>query len=385
MRILAVSSLLPDAAQPSHGIHNARLIRELASAHDVRLLIARMQRIGQPAPRCWQACSEDTPFSPVFCPIRYVPKIGSYINHRLFAYDLHRALRGVNRSFQPQIVLAPWLYPDACGVQIAAAPLSLPVIPVAQGTDAHQYLDFATRRRAMLKHLGKSPAIATRSADLRNRLIQAGFEAERVQTIYNGVNLSRFSPGPRALSSSTFRLLYVGNFYPIKNPLLPITALESIRQLAPDLDVSLTMIGDGELFEQAKSLIAQADLSNQISLAGRQPPNEVARFMQEADLLLVPSRNEGIPNVLREAFACGTPAVATHVGGIPEVLTENFLGSLVPDNDAQAMAHAILRQHQGGADRARIHMHAQQYSWKQCVDRYTSLFEDALANTAITS
>ena len=122
--------------------------------------------------------------------------------------------------------------------------------------------------------------------------------------------------------------------------------------------------------------VAARGLGGRVVLAGERPPTEVVRFMQAADVLAVPSRNEGIPNVIREAFACGLPVVATRVGGIPEVLDQPFLGRLVEWGREDAMARAlgeVVARETSEADR--IREYAARFSWEETVAEYVRVLE----------
>ena len=99
--------------------------------------------------------------------------------------------------------------------------------------------------------------------------------------------------------------------------------------------------------------------------------------MQAADVLCVPSKQEGVPNVILEAFACGLRTVATRVGGIPEVLDKEFLGRLVPSADVDALAKALGQTLMESPDRDAILRHAAQFSWECTTERYMSVLEEA--------
>src|SRR5213075_2894096 len=100
----------------------------------------------------------------------------------------------------------------------------------------------------------------------------------------------------------------------------------------------LVMIGDGPLAEKARQLAGRIGTRAQVVFAGRHDPASVARHMQAADVLALPSWNEGVPNVILEAFACGLPVVASRVGGIAEVLDQPALGTLVAAGNCDALA-----------------------------------------------
>jgi glycosyltransferase involved in cell wall biosynthesis len=92
--------------------------------------------------------------------------------------------------------------------------------------------------------------------------------------------------------------------------------------------------------------------------------------MQAADVLCLPSQNEGLPNVILEAFACDLPVAATRVGGVPELVTADFLGRLVAPNDPLAMAEALGRLIKADRTPGAVAQHAQKFSWPAAACAY---------------
>src|SRR5690606_24493126 len=95
--------------------------------------------------------------------------------------------------------------------------------------------------------------------------------------------------------------------------------------------------------EELQFLISDLGLQDSVSLMGRMPQAEVFKMMGEASLLLLPSLEEGVPNVVVEAMALGLPVISTDCGGVPELIEDSVNGWIVPTRDAQAMAGAIVR------------------------------------------
>ena len=100
--------------------------------------------------------------------------------------------------------------------------------------------------------------------------------------------------------------------------------------------------------------------------------------MNAADVLALPSRNEGVPNVILEAFASGLSVVASRVGGIPEVLDRDFLGRTFPAGDTEALAAALDQQLASPQDPAAIRRHGERFSWPACAARCQEILLSAL-------
>lgn len=382
MKLLFVSNLFPDASAPGHGQDNATVLHHLARHCEIRVI--------SPRPllpfKSWRGRTprdEDKIFQPLYVRTFYVPKFGGPWNHRLMARALRDPVQRVHAEFPYQVVLGAWVYPDACALDLLGMELHAPLVAIAQGTDVHSYLGMPLRRHAIVQALGRTAATITRSRDLATRLREAGVSGLKLRPIYNGADTAIFRPGDAlaarkelGLPLDSQMILYVGNFLPVKNPLLLVSAHAKFSRLSAE-PCELVMIGTGPLEKKVRRLADKLGFGANVRLVGRKPPPEVARFMQAADVLCVPSKLEGVPNVILEAFACGLRVVATRVGGISEVLDKDFLGRLVPSADADALEKALGQTLMESPDREAILKHAAQFSWEKTTERYLSVLEEA--------
>jgi glycosyltransferase involved in cell wall biosynthesis len=110
-------------------------------------------------------------------------------------------------------------------------------------------------------------------------------------------------------------------------------------------------------------------------MPGRKSPTEVARHMQAADLLCMSSHNEGLPNVILEALACGLRVVSTNVGGINEVVNAGALGGFVNEPTPNNFAAAITDVLSHPAEQDKILAHASQFSWDKAASAYMELLQ----------
>lgn len=384
MKIIAVTNLFPDAGQPTLGIHNARLLHALAQAHEVRVIALRQclpWKRGQWSPR-----TGDAPLQPRFVRTSYVPCIGSRANPSLYALALRRPLSVLHRDFRADVILAPWLFPDACAMARITRVSGVPLVGVGMGTDVHQYRHDPVRLKTMQRDL-RGCRIITRSKQLAHEVDAMGIPGATATPIYNGVDLDTFHPGDKlearkrlGLPADAPVLLFVGKLSAIKQPVLAARAVAQLRGQAAFSGAKLVMVGQGELRATLQGTPGNGDW---LTLPGQLPPERICQYMQAADALLVTSRNEGVPNVMREAFACGCPAVATHVGGIPELMTQPFLGGTCQPEPAEDMparfAEAIALCLRADHPAVRIRAHAEaEYSWQRCREAYTQVLEAAV-------
>ncbi len=367
-RLLFISNLFPDSREPYRGLDNATILHALAAeGWSVQVLALRpsLPLVGRNAePRAM-----DANLSPRFIRVPYVPRFGSRVNHRLYAGALKPHLRSLRGSFD--VALTSWIYPDSCAVARVA---DFPFVSIAQGSDVHQYLKDVVRRKIIISHMPKAAAIITRSADLARQLGVAGLDAAKIHPVYNGIDLTNFRPpeaGEKEALKTEFGLpgdapliLFVGNFLPVKNPGFVIEGHRALRRMIPQS--WLALIGGGPMETEMRAQSGQ-----NTKFVGRKDAVEVARWMRAADCLVLPSLNEGVPNVILEAFASGLPVVASRVGGIPEVLNENY-GRLITPGPSQ-LAEGVLEVLAAKLDPAKLAEYGRTFTWEKTTARYSEL------------
>ncbi len=170
--------------------------------------------------------------------------------------------------------------------------------------------------------------------------------------------LCNFFPDPDAISGL---VLAAGRLSPEKGFAVLIDAAATIvRQRR---DIGFVLCGDGCCREELKNRAARVGLTGRFVFAGHR--RDVAELMAGADLVVIPSYTEGLPNVALEAAVAGIPVVATAVGGVPEAVLDGQTGHLVPPGDASALAQRICdlldhperRRQFGAAARQRMERH----------------------------
>jgi len=230
---------------------------------------------------------------------------------------------------------------------------------------------------------GQSRRIVTTGEKLRAQVIEeAGVAPGLVVSVPTGIDLARFAPGDRAAARRTTGLasgkLVVGIVATLRSWKGHRYLIEAIAAMARE-DVELAIVGDGP---QREALEAQARAANIVArFAGNQ--DDVAPWLQSFDLFCLPSyANEGVPQALMQAMACGLPVVTTDVGSIGEIVTDGVTGLLVKPEDASAIRAALetllrdepLRRSLGEAAAARAR---ERFGESQMVERMIAAFEAA--------
>ena len=327
MRILFFSNLHPTPWHPGRGVFNAGLVEGLrAAGHDVTVVVPVDWREQQGSP---QAAVPEARF------VAWLhPRLG-----RRDPWD-----RWVARSSAPDVVLAGWAHPDgAVGIRLARE-LGVPAAILAGGSDLLLLPRSPRRRRVIARTLASADLVLTHGRHLRDAALALGADATRTVAFYRGVNHDRFSPGSRiearlqlGLLPEARYLLSVGNMVAVKGLDILVEALA--RPELAELDWQWVHIGDGNARVPLHRQVEAAGIGGKVRFAGRQPQDRLVTWYRAADLQVLPSRSEGVPNVLLEGLACGLPFVASTVGGVPEIAPDPAW--CVPPGDPAALAAAI--------------------------------------------
>lgn len=168
-------------------------------------------------------------------------------------------------------------------------------------------------------------------------------------------------------------LLYVGVLIPRKGVHLLLEAFAKARRRNPE--ARLVIVGSSqENPEYAEMLRDQAQaMGGSVEFHGPVAADQLAREMARARSLVLPSSSEGLGRVIFEAMACGTPAIATRVGGMPDMVHDGETGLLVPADDQDALVSAVERALLHGDDMARMGANAREFARRFfSTDRYVA-------------
>lgn len=145
------------------------------------------------------------------------------------------------------------------------------------------------------------------------------------------------------LSSDDRILLYVGRMSPEKDPILALKILDALKASGLLTQrIRLVMIGSGVLKREVEAAANRLGVEDDVRLLGLKPRTEVARWMQEADILLLTSYFEGFPVVLAEAAECGLPIICTEITGVHDLVINGRNGYVVPSRAPKDFVAPIL-------------------------------------------
>jgi len=382
--LLTYSTLFPNREQPVHGLFVEERLRQLLGTGRIAASViapvpwfpfgapvfgsyARFARVPRSEQRNGLTISHP----------RYalLPKIGMLSAPFLMAAstvaDVRRALAsGADRP----IVDAHYLYPDGVAAALIARALDLPLVLTARGSDVNLIARHPLARRMLLWAIRRSRATVTVSAALKAALVAFGADERKLHVIRNGVNLARFAPRDRAVARRRvgvdgFVVLTVGKLDENKGHHLVVDALSHCP------GATHLIVGEGPWRDGLARRAASAGIGGRVRLLGAVGHDELPDYYAAADVLVLASAREGMPNVVLEALACGLPVIATDVGGVAEILQGAPACTLLAERSSEAVARALAAVAAASSDRDAVRRHAERFGWEAVASAQLEVLE----------
>jgi L-malate glycosyltransferase len=332
VRVLITPEWYPDAARPFFGVFCREQARATARTHDVVVLTwiydptlrapFRIEREHEDGFRTFR--------------IRFrgsrIPRSPGAFKLAGIAAVLLRLRRG---GWRPDVIHAHEYVAGRVALLLGSV-LRCPVVV------SEHYGGFArgvvpADDRAAAREVFERAAIVCPVSDDLERHLRSLAPAARYETVPNVVDDEVFHPAETRSDGDALRLVAVGNLVEVKGHRF---LLEAMTRLRAKRKVTLDLIGDGELRGDLDALAVRLGLDGDVRFLGQRPKPEVAERVRAADVFVLPSLGENMPCALLEALACGVPAVASRVGGVPEVLDESS-GVMVEPGSAAALAAGV--------------------------------------------
>ena len=258
--------------------------------------------------------------------------------------DLHAAwkLSRIVKQMRPDVIHAH----DPHAVAISALALSLLTSGKCPGLVASRRVAFHLKTNAFSKwknHQVNCFIAATKA--IRDTLLEDGIDADRIEVIYEGIDLHRFDAEPPAKIHAE---LWLPTHAPVVGSVSALTQEKGHKHLIDAAalvvrevpDARFVVLGEGDLRPALERQIHELHLEKHVFLPGFRA--DVLAFIKSFDLFVMPSLAEGLGTSLLDAMAAAKATVASDTGGIPEAVSHGETGLLVPPRDHQALADAIV-------------------------------------------
>jgi glycosyltransferase involved in cell wall biosynthesis len=175
-------------------------------------------------------------------------------------------------------------------------------------------------------------------------------------------------------------VLFVGRLEEIKQVDILVESMVSLKDKFP---VRLLLAGDGTKYEPLKKLVNRLHLSSAVKFLGKVSHDDIHLYYNIADVLVLPSKMEGVPMVILEALACGTPVVASAVGGIPDLVRTGENGMLLETVTHETIGDGITAVRQMNCQRYAVSSTVSKWSAVSVAEELSSIFQKLLMNKGI--
>ena len=286
---------------------------------------------------------------------------------------------GLARRFKPDVTLAFFGMPSGAIAWLLKALYRIPYVVSLRGGDVPGFrpYDFKVFHKLIgpfLRVIWHAASGVIANSHGLGSLARAFDSTIEIPIIPNGVDGSRFDAGQRDWSAP--RILSAGRVVYQKGLDLGMRALAQLQ----DLDWRWYIAGDGPQMAHLKSLARELGIGERVTFLGWQSQADLAQGYHRANLFLVPSRHEGMPNAVLEAMSSGLPVVATRIAGNEELVLDGETGVLVRPEDVDSLrdglrgliADADKRERMGHASRLRVE---REYSWERIARQYSEYLE----------
>lgn len=391
-RALVLSTLYPNPVNPRFGTFVARSLEAVAKRGDWQVTL--INPIGLPPLALGRyrplaelpEVSEEggiTIHRPRFT---LIPRIGARRNAGAIARAALPLVRALHAAAPFDIVDAQFFFPDGPAASQIAAALGLPLSIKARGSDITFWggQDFA--RRQMVEAAQQAAGLLAVSRDLAAHMAAMGMPQDRITLHYTGLDRDRFRPFDHpqlrrqlseelgfALPAHAPVLACLGALIERKGQAIAIAALRHLPA-----DARLVLVGKGEDEAHLRSLAAEERVADRVLFAGSLDHDLMPLILSAADVMVLPTANEGLANAWVEALACGTPVVTCDVGGARELIASDVAGRLVARN-AQAVAAGIAEVLKHPPPREAVAALTEGFSWEANAAALAAHWERLLA------
>ena len=360
MKLLTITNLYPRPDQPQRGLFNAQLFAALVrtvagqwgAVQNVCLVPEwrawRWRKIGR-----WEdPLGEATSVHTSYLPVPYVPLIGRNLSWQTYTKAMEK-IEGA--AAEADRILGTWLYPDAVAAVELGQRANKPVWIKVHGSDL-QHLAVRARKEKIMEACDKAAGLVCVSEGLIEELESQGIPRSKLFLVPNGVDTQKFCYRGRkdavkglldvgglpegiqsilATGADARIILFVGNLVKVKGPDLLVDAWIEMEKRSDEFgaaaaEATLVVVGGGPMRADLEKKIKASGLWKRTFFIGAVSHEAVSLWMNVAQCLCMPSRSEGMPNVMMEAIASGLPVVATDVGVSGELLAEHHSSRVVP-------------------------------------------------------
>ncbi len=351
--VLSLSTLFPNPVNPRFGTFVARSLEALAKRGDWHVSVVNPLGIPPVALGRYRALA-DLPAAAqeggidVYRPrFTLIPKVGARRNAGAIVKAALPLMQEIHSEHPIDVLDAQFFFPEGQAAAQIASEMDLPLSIKARGSDISYWAGIEFAREQILQAAERADGILAVSEALKNDMVALGMPADKIRVHYTGLDRDRFRPLDHTqlrsqlskelgfdLPHSVPMLVCTGAFITRKGQGIAIEALKDIQ------GARLVLVGKGEDEAKLRQKARDAGVAERVHFTGSVDHDLLPLILSAADVMVLPTENEGLANAWVEALACGTPVVTSDVGGARELIVNDIAGRLV-ERTPQAVAAGV--------------------------------------------
>jgi glycosyltransferase involved in cell wall biosynthesis len=254
--------------------------------------------------------------------------------------------------------------------------INIPFLISARGTDINLISEYPLPKKMILWAANLASGSITVSQALKDKMTEIGADQDKIHVLRNGIDLDLFKILNKEECKKKYGvrqkvLLSVGNLIELKGHHLIIEAMQQLEGF------QLIIVGKGDREKKLKLLVNKLNLNDRVTFLGEKKQSELVEIYNASDAFILASSREGMANVLLESIACGTPVIATDVGGASEVVKQKEAGILI-NRSVEEVVQGVRVLFDDYPKSKETRNYAEQFSWDSTVEGLEKLFEKSV-------
>lgn len=392
MRILAISYLFPNSIYPNSGIFVLNRLKAVSKYCDVKVInpipwfpfnrFFKRYKNYHLIPQK-EIIEGIEVFHPRFISI---PRYLKIVDSVTFFLAIFLLASKIKRNFPYDLIDVHWPYPDLLSTFFLAKFFRKKQLITLRGKEALFSSGQWLYKKIILPLINKSDIVISLSRELMDLCIVDGVSKKKFRIIRNGVDTSAFYFLDRDKSRKHLNLLENERIIISVGSLIYGKGFDRIIKVMPEIlkkypDVVLYIIGpewiEGNHKDELIQLVKKYFLDGKVRFVGGVKNHELVFWYNAADVFCLASRGEGSPNVLSEALCCGCPSVATEVGSVSEILNNDSMGVVIPNNGNKLIL-GLMTVLAKKYDRRVISSLMKKYDWDWCAKKVVQVYQEAM-------
>jgi glycosyltransferase involved in cell wall biosynthesis len=279
---------------------------------------------------------------------------------------------------RPDLIVGCYAFPDCVACWMLARVCKIKLIMKVHGSD----INYAAQSKIIRMQICYAAKYATKivavSDDLKRKMIGFGIPSDKIEVIYNGVDHHLFNNKGAEITDLGKSFIFIGNLKKEKGIEELLAAICKVSMKYPE--VRLGLVGPGPMLKVLPTILQRMNLDELVTIHGAIDHSLIPNFISKSKAIVLPSHNEGVPNVLLEAMAFGKPVIATRVGGIPEIVIDGVTGFLCDVKNVDSLADALVRCLETELKPDIIETHARNFTWEKNIEYFGRIIDETISD-----